>query len=229
MTVVEIGLMGVKPDHDVLNPKTPEGQVLDLAWSTVTTAPGGPYWAYGGIEPDDTLRLWCFFCFDDVKHHMDFAKTGGAEAVKDLPQILSHPIFGHHVQLDGEARDVLNAPVVEVTLLYFSPDITDAEKEGISKTFSTGIGGDLDSNTDMRAVRSGWSVERDWPMLEGREKGEGTGTVFSILVGWSGVEAQKKSGVIQGLVGKLGTGGNRQLIHSATKLVECREFGTART
>jgi hypothetical protein len=75
MTVVEIGLMGVKPDHDVLNPKTPEGQVLDLAWSTVTTAPGGPYWAYGGIEPDDTLRLWCFFCFDDLKHHMDFAKT----------------------------------------------------------------------------------------------------------------------------------------------------------
>jgi hypothetical protein len=75
MTVVEIGLMGVKPDHDVLNPKTPEGQVLDLAWSTVTTAPGGPYWAYGGVEPDDTLRLWCFFCFDDVKHHMNFAKT----------------------------------------------------------------------------------------------------------------------------------------------------------
>ena len=43
MTVVEIGLMGVKPGHDVLNPKTHEGQVLDLAWSTVTTAPGGPY------------------------------------------------------------------------------------------------------------------------------------------------------------------------------------------
>lgn len=153
---------------------------------------------------------------------------GGAEAVKDLPKILSHPIFGCHVELDGEARDVLNTPVVQVTLLYFSPDITDAEKEGISKTFSTGIGGDLDSNTDMRAVRSGWSVEKDWPMLEGREKGEGTGTVFSILVGWSGIEAQKKSGVIQDLVEKLRTGGNGQLIHSATKLVECREFGTAR-
>jgi hypothetical protein len=43
MTVVEIGLMGVKPDHDVLNPKIPGGQVLDSAWSTVTTASGGPY------------------------------------------------------------------------------------------------------------------------------------------------------------------------------------------
>lgn len=37
--------------------------------------------------------------------------------------------------------------------------------------------------------------------------GEGTGTVFSIPVGWSGVEAQKKSGVIQDLVGKLRTSG----------------------
>jgi hypothetical protein len=148
--------------------------------------------------------------------------------VKDLPKILSHPIFGHHVQLDGDARDVLDAPVVEVMLLYFTPDITTAEKEGISNTFSTGIGGDLDSNTDMRVVRSGWSIEKDWPMLVGREKGEGTGTVFSILVGWSGVEAQKKSGVIQDLVGKLKTVGNGQSIHSATKLVECREFGTAR-
>ncbi|KAB2099760.1 hypothetical protein AG0111_0g11842 [Alternaria gaisen] len=43
MTVVEIGLLGVKPDHEVLNPKIPEGQVLDSAWSTVTTAPRGPY------------------------------------------------------------------------------------------------------------------------------------------------------------------------------------------
>lgn len=153
---------------------------------------------------------------------------GGAEAVKDLPKILSHPIFGCHVQLDGEARDVLNAPVVEITLLYFSPDITAAEKDGISKTFSTGTRGELDSNTDIQAVRSGWSVETDWPMLEGREKSEGTGTVFGILVGWSGAEAQKNSGVIQSLVGKLGKGGDGQLIHSATRLVECRRFGTAR-
>jgi hypothetical protein len=132
------------------------------------------------------------------------------------------------VKLDGEAGDVLNAPVVEFTLLYFSSDIATAEKDGISKTFLTNIGGSLHSNTDMRAVRSGWSVEKVWPMLGGLEKGEGTGIVFSILVGWSGVEVHKRSGFTHDLVGKLRTDGNGQLIHSATRLVKYQEFSASR-
>lgn len=75
MPVVEIGLMGVKPEHKVMDLTTTEGQVLEKAWSAVTVAPGGPHWAYGGVEIDKPLLLWGFFAFDSVEHHREFAKT----------------------------------------------------------------------------------------------------------------------------------------------------------
>jgi hypothetical protein len=75
MTVIELGLVGVKPKHQVMDPSTLEGQILDKAWSEVTITPGGPYWTYGGLEVDCPLRLWGFFAFDSIAHHQEFAKT----------------------------------------------------------------------------------------------------------------------------------------------------------
>lgn len=75
MNVVEFGLMGVKPSHSIMDPTTKEGQVLKKAWDAVTAAQGGPYWAFGGVETDDTSRLWGFFEFDSLAHHEEFAKT----------------------------------------------------------------------------------------------------------------------------------------------------------
>jgi hypothetical protein len=75
MPVIEFGLMGVKPNHAIMDANTPEGDILNRAWSAVTVAPGGPHWAYGGLEVDDPSRLWGFFKFDSVKHHEEFAQT----------------------------------------------------------------------------------------------------------------------------------------------------------
>jgi hypothetical protein len=75
MTVIEIGVVGVKPNHQVMNPNTPEGHILNQAWSAVTVAPNGPYWAHGGLDVDSPLRLWGFFAFDSIAHHQGFAKT----------------------------------------------------------------------------------------------------------------------------------------------------------
>jgi hypothetical protein len=75
MPVIELGLMGVKPQHDVMDPTTSSGAILHKAWSSVTPAPGGPHWAFGGLEVDDNSQLWGFFEFDSVEHHEEFAQT----------------------------------------------------------------------------------------------------------------------------------------------------------
>jgi hypothetical protein len=49
MPVIEFGLMGVKPNHAVTDPTTTEGQILHQAWESVSTAPNGPRWVYGGV------------------------------------------------------------------------------------------------------------------------------------------------------------------------------------
>ena len=74
MPVIEFGLMGIKPDHKVMDATTREGQVLEKAWTAVTVALGGPYWAYGGLDLSNSLLLWAFFAFDSVEHHQEFAK-----------------------------------------------------------------------------------------------------------------------------------------------------------
>ena len=74
MPVIEFGLMGVKPNHKAMDQTTEEGQVLHKAWTTVTVAPGGPHWAYGGLEVGNPLLLWGFFAFDSVEQHQEFAK-----------------------------------------------------------------------------------------------------------------------------------------------------------
>jgi hypothetical protein len=43
MTVTEIGCMGVKPDHNIMDETTKEGRILVGAWKAVTAAPGGPH------------------------------------------------------------------------------------------------------------------------------------------------------------------------------------------
>jgi len=75
MPTIELGLMRVKPNHAIMDAFTPSGQILQKAWSAVTSYPNGPHWSYGGAEPGDTSKLWGFFEFESVKHHVDFAGT----------------------------------------------------------------------------------------------------------------------------------------------------------
>lgn len=72
--ITEVGLMGVKPNHNIMDDATPEGQVLLTAYKTVTTVPGGPSRGYWGLEIEDPLHLWAFFDFESVEQHWKFAK-----------------------------------------------------------------------------------------------------------------------------------------------------------
>ena len=78
MPVTEVGCMGVKPDLDVMNDSTDEGQILTGVWNAVTTLPGGPQRVYWGLEVEDPSKLWAFFDWDSIEEHMKFAKEYGA-------------------------------------------------------------------------------------------------------------------------------------------------------
>jgi hypothetical protein len=75
MTVTEIGCMGVKPDHNIMDETTKEGRILVGAWKAVTAAPGGPHRVYWGLEVEDPSKVWAFFDFDSVEDHEKFAKS----------------------------------------------------------------------------------------------------------------------------------------------------------
>lgn len=75
MPVTEISCMGVKPNVDIMDESTPEGQVLPRAWKTVTAAPGGPHKVYWSLQVEDPSKVWTFFEWDSVDDHEKFAKS----------------------------------------------------------------------------------------------------------------------------------------------------------
>ncbi|KIW69968.1 hypothetical protein PV04_02280 [Phialophora macrospora] len=182
MPVTEIGCMG-KPGLDIMDDTTEAGQILTRVYETVTTAPGGPYSVYWGVEieadaganaesksngvqatdPDPT-KLWAFFDFDSVEQHEKFANGPGRDAVKDLPKILTHSELSGHVVLEPFPPLVLLAPVTEVMLAYFPSDISRASKDAASAQFQRFVDVALSQCKQVRGVGSGWGVETNFPI-----------------------------------------------------------------
>ncbi|KAF2031448.1 hypothetical protein EK21DRAFT_63319 [Setomelanomma holmii] len=224
MPVVEFGLMGVQPNHPVTNLTTPSGQILQRAWDAVVGALNGPRWAFGGVEVDNAERLWGFFEFESVEQHAEFAKTFGAEAVKDLPKILNKSMFQKHIDVGKDFRNVLQPECTEIVLVYFNSKISGEEQEQASETVEMIADMDLRSCVDVKAVSVGWSIENDFPVLGG-EEGQ-AGKVLGVFVGWESVDARKKVRETEGngdYMKKIaGIGG---VLTTATRLVACKEFG----
>lgn len=74
MLITEVGLMGVKPNLDVMNDETEEGKILTGVYKFVTSTPGGPSRVYWGLEVKNPLNLWAWFDWDSVEQHEKFAK-----------------------------------------------------------------------------------------------------------------------------------------------------------
>lgn len=75
MTVPEVACVAIKPGLDIMNPTTPEGQVLLRAWKPVMAAPGGPHHLYYGVEIEDPFKLWAVCDWDSIEDHLNFAKS----------------------------------------------------------------------------------------------------------------------------------------------------------
>jgi hypothetical protein len=75
MTVTEVGRMGVKPNHKVLDENTPEGRLLASIYQNIVSLPGGPSRIYLGLETEDPLMLWAFLDWETLGEHQEFAKA----------------------------------------------------------------------------------------------------------------------------------------------------------
>lgn len=75
MAITEIGLMGVKPSHPIMDPNHPSGAILSKIYETIASAPGGPSKLYYGLEIENPLNLWACFDWPSLEAHQEFAKS----------------------------------------------------------------------------------------------------------------------------------------------------------
>lgn len=75
MPITELGLMGVKPNHKIMDDSLPEGHLLTSIYKNIISLPGGPSRIYWGLEVEDPLKLWAFFDWETLGEHEEFAKA----------------------------------------------------------------------------------------------------------------------------------------------------------
>lgn len=84
-----------------------------------------------------------------------------------------------------------NGPLVtEVLMAWFPSDInneTRASAEAKAQEFKSQA---LETNGDIKGVSSGWSVERDIPIIGAKGK---VGSLFAVVIGWTSLEASQKA------------------------------------
>ncbi|KAG7419443.1 putative MFS-type transporter [Fusarium oxysporum f. sp. rapae] len=177
MTVTEVGCMGVKPNMNIMDHTTPEGKILTDAWNTVIIKPGGPQRVYWGLESVEPSKVWCFFDFDSVEQHQQFAEEYGADAVKDIPKICTYGEFSKHIKM-VPSSDVLESPLTEIVLAYFPQDISEERKETLSSKIQEIL---RQPFPDEARVAHAWGVENDFPARSEN------GLPRSLLIGFVGL------------------------------------------
>ncbi|KAH7251543.1 hypothetical protein BKA59DRAFT_524892 [Fusarium tricinctum] len=187
MTVTEVGCMVVKPDLDIMNDSTPEGQILTGTWNTVLSKPGGPQRVYWGLESKDPSRLWAFFDFESIEQHQQFAQEHGVDAVRDIPKICTHGEFTKHVKLDPSS-EVLGYATAEAMLVYFQDDITEDKQQALSLQVKKIFELTFAHFPGVKGVAHGWGVEKDFPTRN--EDGQPRAVLMAV-VGWENAEVQR--------------------------------------
>lgn len=117
----------------------------------------------------------------------------GAEAVKDLPEILSHSEFQKHVNVDADLKPVLEAPVTQMSFIYFAPDISVSERSAVGFRIKEVIDALVKTTSEATAAVCGWSIENDFPVLDGEEGEPEVGCACVIFVGWTSLHAARVS------------------------------------
>jgi hypothetical protein len=110
--------------------------------------------------------------------------------VKELPTILTHGEFTKHVAVTPSPPLVLQSPVTEIMLAYFSSDISQAQKDAASANAQQFGEKALNKCPDVKGFSFGWGVENDFP-VKGGEKGQ-TGSVLTAFIGWPNIDAHLK-------------------------------------
>jgi hypothetical protein len=118
----------------------------------------------------------------------------GAEAVKELPTILTHGEFTKHVVLTPSSL-VLQSPVTEVLLAYFPTDISATGKDEAIAQFKEFVEKSFDGSPDVGDFSFGWGVENDFPV---RGQGGQVGSVLMAFIGWPSIQASVENWETEG-------------------------------
>lgn len=110
--------------------------------------------------------------------------------MKDLPLILTHGEFTKHITLTPSPPTVLEAPVTEVIILYFAPEILQAGKDAATARLNQYLEKSVKTWPDVKGVTSGWGVENDFP-VRGGDEGQ-VGTILTAFVGWPSIDAHEE-------------------------------------
>ncbi|KAM0551858.1 hypothetical protein ACHAPJ_008194 [Fusarium lateritium] len=171
--ITEVGVMGVRPNMNIMDDSTLEGQILTGVWKTVT------------IDPS---KVWAFFDFDSVEQHRRFAQDYGSEAVKDIPKVCNLGEFSKHVNLKPSS-DVLQSSLTEIMLAYFPQDISKERQGALSDQLQHILSQSFEGNHHVTKVAHGWGLENDFPARG--EDGQPR-TVLMGFVGWSTADAHSE-------------------------------------
>ncbi|WQF79119.1 hypothetical protein CDEST_04133 [Colletotrichum destructivum] len=190
MTVTELGCCGVKPGLKILDENTPEGQIFVGVYKTIISSPGAPHRIYLGVDLDEPSKMYALFDWDSVEHHENFAKTFGQDIQPDLAKVLTHGEYTKHIAATPSLQEALTSSVTDVFLVYYSPDISAAEKDKVTADFGKILDERFRQHPDVAAFSYGWGLQNDFPVY-GKDGGK-VGSLFSAFVGWSTTEANTK-------------------------------------
>lgn len=116
-----------------------------------------------------------------------------------------------------------NGPLAtEVLMLWFPTDVTAEMKAAVGVQAQKFRATALDLCPSIKGISSGWSVEDDIPIIDGKGK---LGTVFVVLVGWPSMETSQEVRQMKAFVDCIGSlRGIQGLVSLNNMHVSCRSF-----
>lgn len=95
-----------------------------------------------------------------------------------------------HVAFVSASKPALVSPLSEVVVAHFPKTIGKDDQDAAIKKLEAAAGQGLKDLPGLSDATWGWSVEDDFPVIADMDR---TGQALVLLVGWSGLDAQKAS------------------------------------
>lgn len=95
-----------------------------------------------------------------------------------------------HVAFVSPSKPALTSPLAEVVVAHFPKTVGAGDKEAAVTQLEAAAGQGLRDIPGFQDATWGWSEEHDFPVIADEKQ---TGQALVLLVGWSGLDAQKAS------------------------------------
>ncbi|KAJ4253880.1 hypothetical protein NW762_010278 [Fusarium torreyae] len=179
MTITQVACVGVNPGINIINPGTPEGQILASIWESVTTMVGGPQRVFWGLEVLNPSRIWMFVDWDSIEQSKSFTKESAPAVLKNFSKICTHSEFIKHVNL-SQSSDALRSTITEIMLVHFPKDFSQVQKDQSSTSLQLILNDSFGQCSDVDKLAHGWAVEDNFSVKGGEGK---SGCVSMIIIG----------------------------------------------